>query len=138
MPNNTLQRGKKGGRDIQFRAEQFALAAIRLLRGLPQTPEGRLIAGQMLRSATSVAANYRAVCRARSRREFVAKLGVVIEESDETLYWLELMRELGLGDPEQREGLWVEADQLLAIFIVSRATATKQAAGRSVPRPRPP
>jgi four helix bundle protein len=81
------------------------------------------ICNQILRSATSIAANYRAVGRARSKAEFVAKLGVVIEESDETVFWLELLQESGIVKPEKLVDLLAEANQLLAIFSASRRTA---------------
>ncbi|MCB0293056.1 MAG: four helix bundle protein, partial [Calditrichaeota bacterium] len=76
--------------------KMFALNVIRLTRQLPNTREGRLIGDQLFRSGTSVAANYRAACRARSKAEFLAKLGVVEEEADETLFWLELISDLQL------------------------------------------
>jgi four helix bundle protein len=81
------------------------------------------ICNQILRSATSIAANYRAVGRARSKAEFVAKLGVVIEESDETVFWLELLQESGIVKPEKLVDVLAEANQLLAIFSASRRTA---------------
>jgi four helix bundle protein len=76
---------------MKYRTKQLALVIIRLSRTLPQSPEARIIARQLLRSATSVAANYRAVCRARSTADFTSKLGLVLEEADETLFWLELL-----------------------------------------------
>ena len=80
--------GKRG--ELRGRTEQLALRVIRLFRVLPRTPDAQVIGKQVLRSATSVAANYRAVQRARSRAEFISKMGIVVEESDETLFWLEL------------------------------------------------
>ena len=77
--------------ELKKRTKQFAIRIIKLFRSLPRTEEARVIGKQMLRSGTSVAANYRAVCRARSRAEFIAKVGVVVEESDETVLWLELL-----------------------------------------------
>jgi four helix bundle protein len=77
--------------DLKARAKQFALRVMKLVDALPRTIQGRVIANQIVRSATSVAANYRAACRARSRAEFIAKLGVVEEEADETCFWLELI-----------------------------------------------
>ncbi len=81
--------------ELKRRTKRFALGIIRLGGSLPRTEAARIIGGQMLRSATSVGANYRAACRARSRAEFTAKLGVVEEEADETLYWLESLEESG-------------------------------------------
>src|SRR5215472_657560 len=77
--------------DLKARTKQFALRIMKLVDALPRTIQGRAIANQIIRSATSVAANYRAACRARSRAEFIAKLGVVEEEADETAFWLELI-----------------------------------------------
>jgi four helix bundle protein len=76
---------------LRERTKQFAISIIKLFRVLPRTEEARVIGRQVLRSSTSVAANYRAVCRARSKAEFVAKMGVVVEEADETVFWLELL-----------------------------------------------
>jgi four helix bundle protein len=75
--------------ELKQRTKQFAIRIIKLFRSLPRTEEARVIGKQMIRSATSVAASYRAVCRARSRSEFIAKMGVVVEESDETVLWLD-------------------------------------------------
>ena len=105
---------------------RFAVEIAILCRRVRTTTDGRAIAGQLFRSATSVAANYRATCRARSLKEFVAKLGVVVEECDETLFWLELLSRLGLVDSAALRPALLEADQLLAIFVVSRGTARKR------------
>lgn len=113
--------------ELRERTKAFALRVIRLIRALPSCPEGRLIGNQLLRSGTSVAANYRAVCRARSRAEFLAKLGVVIEEADESAFWLELLSETGLMPKHRLDALRSEADQLVAIFNASKATARKNA-----------
>ncbi|MGH9789756.1 MAG: four helix bundle protein [Candidatus Acidiferrales bacterium] len=75
--------------ELKKRTKQFAIRVIKLFRSLPKTEEARIIGRQLLRSATSVAANYRAVCRARSKPEFIAKLGLVVEEADESALWLE-------------------------------------------------
>jgi len=84
---------------------------------------------QVLRAGTSVAANYRAVCRARSRAEFVSKMGVVVEEADETVFWLEILVETGIVPRVRMENLLAEANELLAIFAASYCTA--RAGGRS-------
>ncbi|MGE0042957.1 MAG: four helix bundle protein [Vicinamibacterales bacterium] len=110
-------------KQLQDRTRQFAVDAIRLCRGLPGTLDARHIGHQLLRSATSVAANYRAACRARSRAEFVAKIGIVIEESDEALFWLEMLSLAGLAPPPSLEPLRQEANELTAIFVASRRTA---------------
>lgn len=81
---------------------------------------------QVLRSGTSVAANYRAVCRARSKAEFIAKVGMVVEEADETVFWLELLADSGIVGESQVVGLLDEARQLVAMFAASRRTAAGQ------------
>jgi len=80
-------------RELLARTKAFALRSLRLVDSLPRSPSGRAIANQLVRSATSVGANYRAACRSRSRAEFTARLGVVAEEADESVYWLELIQE---------------------------------------------
>jgi len=99
------------------------LRVIRPVRALPASPEGRVIGGQLLRSGTSMAANYRAVCRARSRADFLAKLSIVIEEADESAFWLELLCDSGLVPAERLTDLSSDASQLVAIFHASRTTA---------------
>ena len=106
---------------LQGRTKQFAIRIVKLFRSLPKTDEGRVVGRQVLRSGTSVAANYRAVCRARSKAEFVAKIGVVVEEADETVFWLELLG--GIVAPKKLEELLREANELLAIFAASQRTA---------------
>ena len=108
---------------MKSRTKQFALVVIRLCRTLPQNAEARVISRQLLRSATSVAANYRAVCRARSRADFTSKLGVVLEEADETLFWLELLVDAGFAQREQIGAPLNEANQLVSIFVASLRTA---------------
>lgn len=83
--------------DLVKRSKEFALAILKLSAGLPKTYEACVLGRQIVRSGTSVAANYRAVCRARSRAEFIAKLGTVVEEADETVFWLELLIESGIS-----------------------------------------
>jgi four helix bundle protein len=112
--------------DLRLRAEAFAVAVVRLRETLPATPEGQNIRDQLGRSATSVAANYRAVCRARSRADFVAKLGLVVEESDEAHMWLGMLIELGLSAHDDLRRLQQEADELTAIFVASRRTAARR------------
>lgn len=96
---------------------------MRLCRALPQAFDARAIGRQLVRSGTSVAANHRAACRARSRKEFIAKIGVVVEEADETQFWLELLEESGLIRPELLQDLAREARELTAIFTASYDTA---------------
>jgi four helix bundle protein len=105
----------------------FAFDVVRHCSPIRSTPEGRHIAGQLLRCGTSAGSNDRAVRRARSRREFIAKLGIVIEESDETLFWLQLLAKLDLGDAMDRRRLAREADELTSIFVVTRHRARQGA-----------
>ena len=110
--------------ELKRRTKRFALAIIGLVGSLPHNEAARVIGGQILRSGTSVGANYRAACRARSRAEFSSRLGVAEEEADETLYWLELLEESGLVKGDRIRGLMEEANELVAIFTASRKTAT--------------
>lgn len=108
---------------LRSRSKAFALRILRLFRNLPKSPEAQILDRQLLRSGTSAAANYRATCRARSRAEFVAKLGIVVEEMDETVFWLELLVD-GKIVPEKRlKALLQEANELTSIFAASRRTA---------------
>jgi len=109
--------------ELKKRTKQFAIRIIKLFRTLPRTEEARVIGKQMLRSGTSVAANYRAVCRARSKAEFIAKVGVVVEESDETVLWLELLVDTQIVSVNRMTKLLSEANELLAIFAASQHTA---------------
>jgi len=110
--------------ELKLRTKQFALRVIKLLAALPKTIAGRAIANQLVRCGTSVGANYRAACRARSRSEFVAKIGVVLEETDETQLWLELIIESKLLPVKRVEPLLGEATELIAIFVASRKSAS--------------
>jgi four helix bundle protein len=101
---------------------------MKLVDALPNTTRGRVVADQVMRSGTSVGANYRAVCRARSRKEFISKLGVVIEEADESAFWLELTVESGLMSQRRLGQLLAEANELVAIMVSSRRTAQRRAA----------
>ena len=107
---------------MKRRAKQLAVVVIRLSRTLPQSPEARIIARQLLRSATSVAANYRAVCRARSTADFTSKLGLALEKADETLFWLELLVEAEIVRPDQVNMPLDEADPLVSMFVASLRT----------------
>ena len=119
-------------RDLRERTQQFALDVIRLVDCLPRSRAGEALGKQLLRSGTSVAANYRAARRARSRKEVIAKLGIVEEEADESEFWLEMLLKAGVGDPEVSSALAAEAHQLVAIIIASIRTA--RGASRYVPR----
>ena len=113
-------------RVLQQRTKQFALRILKLVDALPSTPAGRAISNQLVRSATSVGANYRAACRARSRVEFTAKLGTVLEEADESLYWLEMIRDANLVPEAKISLLLKEADELTAIVAAGRKSLMKQ------------
>jgi four helix bundle protein len=112
-----------GNADLRQRTKNFALRVIKLVDALPTTLAGRKIGDQLLRAGTSVGANYRAACRGRSKREFVAKVGVVEEEADESAYWMELIMEAELLKPANVLPLHDEAEQLRRIMAKSRITA---------------
>jgi four helix bundle protein len=112
-------------RELLQRTKQFALRIFNPVGALPQTIQGRAVASQLIRSGTSVAANYRAACRARSKPEFVAKLGVVEEEVDESAFWLELIMETNLLSATKVEPLLSEASEIVAIMGSSKKTAAK-------------
>jgi four helix bundle protein len=111
--------------ELQQRTKDFALQVLNLIEHLPKTISGRVVANQLARSATSVGANYRAACRARSRAEFASKLGTVAEEADESLYWLELICEGKLIPEKKIFSLLSEADELTAIFTSGRRSASR-------------
>jgi len=111
--------------ELQSRTKAFALRVLKLVDALPRTPAGRAISNQLVRSATSVGANYRAACRARSRAEFAAKLGTVLEEADESLYWLEMIRDGGLMSEAKLSLLLREANELTAIVAVGRKSTMR-------------
>jgi len=111
--------------ELKRRTKLFALRILKLVAALPKTVAGRTIGGQLARSGTSVAANYRAACRARSKAEFISRLGVVEEEADESALWLELIIEGELMKKTLVEPLWIEADELVAIMTSSRKSAAK-------------
>ena len=111
--------------ELRDRSKNFALRIIKLFRSLPNRTDTQVLGKQLLRCGTSVAANYRAVCRARSKAEFVARIGIVAEESDEAVLWLELLTESGILAPEKVGLLLREARELSAIFTASRQTAKK-------------
>ena len=109
--------------ELRERTKPFAIRIVKMFRSLPKTDEGRVLGKQVLRSGTSVAANYRAVCRSRSRADFISKLAVVTEEVDETAFWLELLVETGVVPKTRMEKLLIEANELTRIFGSSVHTA---------------
>jgi four helix bundle protein len=108
---------------LQQRTKEFAVGSLKFVRGMANNQEHWVIGKQYLRSSTSVAANYRAACRARSRADFISKIGVVLEEADESSFWLELMLDAGTMPPNQIHPLLKEARELVAIFAATRITA---------------
>jgi four helix bundle protein len=111
--------------ELQQRTRQFALRVLKLTSALGKGPAERAIASQLARSGTSVAANYRSACRARTRLEFIVRLGVVEEEADESLLWMELIVEGGFVPAARVRELRHEADALVAIMAKSRQTAAR-------------
>jgi len=112
--------------ELKRRTKDFALRIIRLIDALPHTTTAREIGKQLLRSGTSVAANYRSACRARTKAEFIAKIGVVIEEADESAFWLEIILEGKLLQHTEVESIRQEAEELTRIMFKSRDTARKK------------
>lgn len=110
---------------LKDRTKQFALQIIRLVDTLPQNSTCDVIGRQLLRSGTSVGANYRAACRGKSKADFIAKLGIVVEEADECGYWLELLNDSVIMPQDKLEPLRRESDELTAIFVSSIKTSRK-------------
>ena len=109
--------------ELKTRTKAFALRIMALIDAMPDTTKGRVIANQLMRSATSVGANYRAACRGRSHAEFFSKLSTVVEEADECCYWLELIIEGNILPTASVESLRREADEITAIMTASHKTA---------------
>ncbi len=105
--------------DLKIRTRKFALRIIRLYKALPNSVEAQIIGKQILRSGTSVGAQYREGTRARSTAEFISKIENASQEVEETMYWFELLLESGIFKPEKLEVLQTEADELMAIFVSS-------------------
>ena len=120
--------------ELQQRTKVFALQVLKLIEQLPNTIGGRVLANQVARSATSVGANYRTACRARSRAEFASKLGTVAEEADESLYWLELIRDGNFVPEKKLASLVSEADELTAIFTAGRRTSSNNQTSKIKPQ----
>lgn len=107
---------------LKLRTKTFVLASIKLFQSLPKTEEARIVGKQFLRSSSSVGANYRAACRARSKAEFFAKLSITVEEADETQFWLEILLESGIVTKDIRD-LMREAGEIVAILTKARKTS---------------
>jgi len=112
--------------EMKRRTKQFALRVIRLVESLPKGRTADVIGNQLLRSGTSVGANYRAACRAKSNADFISKMGTVEEETDESLYWIELLIEAEIMESVKLESLMKEANELLAITVASINTARRR------------
>lgn len=108
---------------MKARSKSFAIRIVRLFRSLPHSTDAQVMGKQLLRSGASVAANYRAVCRARSKAEFISKMSIALEEADESAFWLELLAETNAIDPARTEALLKETNELAAIFGASLRTA---------------
>ncbi len=106
------------------RTKKFVVDNINLFRTLPQTEEAKIIGRQLLRSSSSVGANYRAACRARSKAEFHSKLSIVVEEADESLFWMEILIEAKIIDHTQIQQLFTEANEILKVVSSARKTLT--------------
>ena len=111
--------------ELRRRTKEFALRTMKLVDALPRSRSANAVANQLVRSGTSVASNYRAACRARSKAEFIAKIGIVEEEADESAFWLELVVEHRLMQEALVRPLLKEADELTAIMAASRISASR-------------
>ncbi len=109
--------------DFKKRTKAYALRVIKVVESLPNSQTGRVIGNQLLRSGTSVGANYRAAARGRSRPDFISKMGIVEEECDESLYWMELLVEGGLVDEDRLADLMGEGDEILSMVVASIRTS---------------
>ncbi|MEW6366612.1 MAG: four helix bundle protein [Acidobacteriota bacterium] len=112
--------------ELKGRTKRFALEVLMFAKSLPRGPISDVLGRQMMRSGTSVGANYRAACRAKSNADFVSKMGTVEEELDETMYWMEMLVEAGIVRAEKTTSLMKEANQLLAITVASIRTARRR------------
>lgn len=117
--------GMRHQSDLKKRSKAFALRILKLVDALPKTTSRRALASQIVQSGTSVAANYRAACCARSTADFIAKMGIVEEEDDETLFWLELLEESELITAAKLTAIKEEANELIAITVASIKTARR-------------
>jgi len=116
---------------LRQRTKSMALRVIKLVHALPKTVTGEVIGKQVLRSGTSVAANYYGACKARSRKDFINKIGIAEEEADETLLWLELIVDAKLVEAPRMKELIVEVNEITSILAASRITAKKHESGSS-------
>ena len=111
--------------ELRDRTKAFAIRIVKLYRLLPRTADSQVVGKQLLRCGTSVAANYRAACRGRSRAEWIAKIGLVVEEADEAVFWLEMLSDCGIVTSQRCEDILKEARELSAIFTATQHTAKR-------------
>jgi four helix bundle protein len=116
--------------ELKYRTKQYSLAILNLVERLPFSSSSKVVSYQIAKSGTSIGANYRAVCRARSDREFISKMEIVLEEADETLYWLEIIAEKQWIDKSIIDSVWKEGNELTAIFVSSLKTVKAKAASK--------
>lgn len=121
-----IRNGTKKGEDLKNRTKRFALRVIKFVQALPRDKASDIFGKQLLRAASSVGANYRAVCRAKSTADFLSKLSIVEEEADETHYWLELIDEAGLASGPHVTELMTEANEITAIVVASIKNVKEQ------------
>lgn len=121
--------------ELKTRTKAFALRVLKLIDSLPDTRSGRVLAGQLGRSGTSVGANYRSACRSRSTAEMISKLSIVEEEADESAFWLELIGDHRLLNPQKVAALHLEAGELTAIMVASRRTLAKRSQKSKIENP---
>ena len=114
---------KEEGRDLRVRTKEFALRIVRMYSALPKTTEAQVIGKQVLRSGTSVGANYREAYRARSKAEFISIVGIALKEAEETAYWLELLEDSGIVSATKLVEMRAEIDELIAIIVATLKTA---------------
>ena len=117
--------------ELRNRTKQFALRIIRLFRHLPRSVDAQVLGKQLLRSGTSIGANYRAAGRARSKAEFISKMGIVVEEADETVFWIECLIDSGIVKRDLLADLLSEANELVAIFAASQKDSEEMIGKRS-------
>jgi four helix bundle protein len=116
--------------EMKQRTKQFTLRVLKLADAIPKSRSGNTVANQLVRSGSSVGANYRALCRAKSRADFVHKTAVIEEEADESCFWLEIIIEAGLLSASRVQPLLIEANELTAIIVATRKTASANARAR--------
>lgn len=122
-----MQNGPMKHQNLQDRTRKFALSVIHFTEGLPRDDSSRTIGRQLLRSGTLVGANYRAACRAKSKADFISKMSTVLEEADESAFWIELLVDAEKTNPQLAQPLLAEANELIAITAASINTARRNA-----------